>query len=252
MLVRTVAGTQFLKMIITNMIHLGHSIQSDTLQKMPTNLVKVTVDSNQPSVTIESNWYFLGFLILIFIIWLLIGRNLKNKIGGKYFVSKVKMKVKAGNVEFEEEISRSFQNIQVANRIYIELVTRKAAIPLDEDHDVIKEVYDSWYALFGIIRNEIKNVPGEFLKNHKDTDKLIELTTEILNKGLRPHLTKHQARFRKWYQEQLEEIKNKGKNPQDIQKGYPEYASLANDLREVNKILISYSQELIKLIKGGG
>ena len=58
------------------------------------------------------------------------------------------------------KVKRNTENLFIANRIYLELVTRKAALPFDEDNDVIVEVYDSWYTLFSTIREEIKNVPG--------------------------------------------------------------------------------------------
>lgn len=230
------------------------NIEQDSLainNKEDFKLFSFTLEKDKPAITIESNWYVIGLLTLCIVVWLMFGKRLKQRLGGKFFVSKVKIKVKVGNVEFEEEISRSFQNIRVANRIYIELVTRKAAIPFDEDNDVVKEVYESWYTLFGIIRNEIKDVPGEFLINHEGTDKLIELTTDILNKGLRPHLTKYQARFSKWYQEQLMDQANQGKNPQDIQKMYPDFQHLIEDLKDINQILVTYSGELKKLVKGG-
>ena len=46
-----------------------------------------------------------------------------------------------------------------ANNIYIELITRKAGIPIDENNDVIEDIYNSWYKLFCIIRDEIKALP---------------------------------------------------------------------------------------------
>ena len=48
---------------------------------------------------------------------------------------------------------------QIAYRIWVELSTRKVGIPIDLDDDVIVEIYDSWYAFFGITRELIKDVP---------------------------------------------------------------------------------------------
>lgn len=222
-------------------------MSTDTTQTS-IDLIEITFNQNDPSVTIGWSWWFVGGILLLVVLWRFLGSILTRKIKDKFFVSKVKIKVKAGNVEFEEEIQRSFENLYIANRIYIELVTRKAAIPIDEEHDVIKEVYDSWFVLFTTIRNEIKSLPGEFLKNHNSSDKLIELTTDILNKGLRPHLTKYQARFRKWYQEQLADENNKGKHPQDIQKEFEKYDELIEDMKAVNGLLEQYKDELKKLI----
>jgi hypothetical protein len=78
-------------------------------------------------------------------------------------------------------------------------VTRKAAQPIDIENDVILEIYDSWYALFGRIRQLISDIPGHMLRTEKSTQELVRIATQTLNDGLRPHLTRWQARFRHWY-----------------------------------------------------
>ena len=148
------------------------------------------------------------------------------------------------------KITRNVKNLFIANRIYIELVTRKAALPFDEDNDVIVEVYNSWYALFSAIREEIKNIPRKYLQTHNPTEELVGLTVSILNDVLRDHLTKYQAKFRRWYNIESEKTGNQTVSPQDLQKRYTDYDNLITDLKEVNSVLINYSDELIKLIKG--
>ena len=109
-----------------------------------------------------------------------------------------------GNSSIKYNVERNYENLEIAHRIYIELITRKAAMPIDTENDVIKEIYDSWYSLFLITRTEIKNLSGGTLQNYKNAEELIIMATDILNKGLRPHLTQYQAKFRKWYTEELE------------------------------------------------
>jgi hypothetical protein len=156
----------------------------------------------------------------------------------------------SGTPKITYTVKRNSTNLYIANRIYLELKTRKSTTHFDPDHDVLVEVYDSWYDLFGIIREEIKSVPGEFLLSHDPTAALIGLTTDILNKGLRPHLTTYQAKFRKWYKTELEKEQSKNLSPQEIQKRYPEFDALAKDILNVNKVLEDYSKELLRLIKG--
>ena len=74
---------------------------------------------------------------------------------------------------------------------------------------------------------------------------LIELTEKVLNVGLRPHLTKWQAKFRRWYEKEMS--KESVKTPQEIQREYPEYSSLINDLISTNEKMIEY-KELMKKI----
>ena len=100
-----------------------------------------------------------------------------------------------------------------ANNIYIELITRKAAIPLEEDKDVIEEVYNSWYALFKVIREEIKKLPFDIIKNISNSESPVGISIKILNDILRPHLTEHQASFRSWLEKAKQNIEYKNLTP---------------------------------------
>jgi len=140
------------------------------------------------------------------------------------------------------------EDIDLAHKIWTELVTRKAALPIDPEHDVIIEVYDSWYALFGRVRDLISQIPAKLIREEPATRELVRIATESLNKGLRPHLTRWQACFRNWYARQDEALKTK--TPQDVQKEFPEYDELMKDLQRVNGELIQYAAELEKLVRG--
>lgn len=160
-------------------------------------------------------------------------------------ISSHKITIKLLGFEYTASIEKSNQNIFIANRIYVELITRKAAIEIDVENDVIVEVYDSWYTLFGIVRDEIKNVSGNNLRCG-ESNALIKLTIKILNEGLRPHLTQYQAKFRRWYDGQLPY--NTCQSPQDIQKQYSEYKELIASMKKTNTLLIIFVEELRKFI----
>ncbi len=188
--------------------------------------------------------------------WLLIIVAAIILVGGLYcFFSRKKYRIVnmgfevSGSPKFTFNVERNTQNLYIANRIYMELITRKAALEFEEDKDVIIEVYNSWYKLFNIIREEIKNVPGDYLINHDSSKALIGLTEKILNLGLRPHLTAYQVKFRKWYTSETKKLTNMNLTPQEIQKTYPYYADLVVDLKKVNKVLIDYSKDLLTLIQ---
>ncbi|HLG35302.1 MAG TPA: hypothetical protein VI757_10510 [Bacteroidia bacterium] len=129
-----------------------------------------------------------------------------------------------------------------ASRVYIELSTRKAGIPIDENNDVIEEIYNSWYKLFCIVRDEMKLLPATYFKN-KYSYPAIQMAQEILNEILRPHLTEHQSKFRRWFDNAKRNSKNKKLAPQELQKQYPNYANLIQSMREVNKKLIDTSEK---------
>jgi len=208
-------------------------------------IIRLTFDSSQPSLTIVSDWIFVGIIFALIILILVLKRYLSKLFRWQSMEVEI-----SGTPKMTFKVERNHENLFIANRIYIELTTRKAAIPIDENNDSIEEIYDSWYVLFGIIRDEIKTVPGKYLIDHDPTKALIGLTRKILNDGLRPHLTEHQAKFRKWLENAKEEEVNKKLSPQDIQRQYPDFENLVKSMKEVNLILADYAKELDKLIKG--
>ena len=135
---------------------------------------------------------------------------------------------------------------QIAYKIWIELNTRKIGLTIDEYNDVLSEVYNSWYEFFKITRELLKDIPSQKLQR-EDTKKLVKLTMDILNYELRPHLTKWQAKYRKWYEHALKEDST-NKAPQDIQKTYPNFDELVSDMKNVNKSLIYYKVKLAEMV----
>ena len=111
-------------------------------------------------------------------------------------------------------------------------------------------VLDFRNIFWGTSRDEIKKLSGSLLESNQHSDDLIQIVTFVLNKGLRPHLTQYQARFRKWYAEELAKPTNAGKSPQEIQQTYPDYEKLVESMKEVNEILINYADQLKLFIKG--
>jgi len=187
-------------------------------------------------------------VLLYFLFQYLIKRYTRsNKIHNK--VVPVKLKYTFAGTEIEYSINRNFQNIEIAHRMYVELITRKAAIPIDEN-DIIVEIYDSWYTLFQTTRDELKKLSGEMLLENQVSKDLIKLLSDILNIGLRPHLTEHQAKFRKWYNLAITNEENKDKIPQKIQSEYDDYENLFKSMKLVNELLIEYSKRLQDIVNG--
>lgn len=164
---------------------------------------------------------------------------------GTVKLKKIVLDLPGGKAEFEVE--RNHRNLEISHKILIELITRKAAIPIEEDKDVVIEVYDSWYSLFCTTREEIKQISGEILR-HPKSEALVDMATDVLNTGLRPHLTEYQSRFRRWYILELEKPENENLSPQEIQKKFPDYDELISSIKEVNTLLIQYANELKKFI----
>lgn len=175
-------------------------------------------------------------MLLILIIQLfikLVAKNLKDKIK----IKTITVNGIAIDIECDDSVKK------IANEIWIELATRKIALPFDEENDVIVEMYDSWHETFLKSREILKRVP---ISNSENVEKLSKIILTALNDILRSHLTKWQARFRKWY----DKHKDEDGDPQDIQKKYPQYTELANDLKLVNVKMIKLTEELDEIRKG--
>ncbi len=198
-------------------------------------------------VTIEAGPVFLALLALGATIWAVYRFYFRRRRLSSWSVVEAQVQLGGiGNVK----IRPSYEDIQVAHKAWVELVTRKAALPLDEDYDVITEVYNSWYALFQEMRSLTKTIPAEKVRGSRDTQELVRLLVDALNKGLRPHLTQWQAKFRHWYEAAIKQ--SAGKSPQEVQRDYPQYRALVDDLIKVNKQLVEYADVIRRIAHGDG
>ncbi len=193
---------------------------------------------NWYTLKVSMNWLAIIILVLMIIILTYIIKHLN------YFVNKKSIMINEINLGIGNSSVKLLYNKkdkEIAYKLWVELSTRKIGIPFDKDCDVITEIYNSWYEFFKIARELLKDVPVEKIQS---SNNLIELTENVLNKGLRPHLTKWQAKYRKWYENQ-----QPGNNlsPQEIQKSYPEYNELIVDIDETNKKMIEYKNLMHKI-----
>lgn len=187
----------------------------------------------------------LGPIILIIFTFLIALLILKLIFKKKWrFKHDIELNISLGGIG-GVKITPNHELEQITHKAWAELITRKAGLQFDLENDVIVEVYNSWYVLFGEIRNLVKEIPASQIKD-ENTQKLVNLLVDSLNKGLRPHLTKWQAKFRKWYESEAN--KHENKTPQEIQKMYPLYNDLIHDLVVINQQMVAYTNELKKII----
>ncbi|NPE28643.1 hypothetical protein HNV12_11870 [Methanococcoides sp. SA1] len=204
------------------------------------SIFNIFYDGTSVGVSFNSYLIIFGFAVIVaYIIYLKKKNNINFELVKFDFDGKI--------IKATYNVERNYENLELAHKIYIELITRKAAIPINPEEDVIVEVYDSWYVLFKTTREEIKNISGKSILD-KRYESLIEMSTDILNKGLRPHLTTYQAKYRKWYSEELDHSENMGKSPQKIQQEYSEYDDLIESMKQVNELLIQYAKNLKQFI----
>lgn len=202
------------------------------------DLFNLYFDENFNLILQISIW-FIAFLIGTLLLYFIVIRKV-------YRYSLVKLDIKLGNVG-SAEFRPNKTDLQIAHKIWTELITRKAAIPIDKENDVVEEIYDSWYALFQKVREFISDIPAELIHKNKSTKEIVRIATQTLNEGLRPHLTMWQARFRTWSSSKKDKMMDM--TPQEFQKEYPQYKDLIDDLIHVNRQLMQYARELKKIIE---
>jgi hypothetical protein len=144
-------------------------------------------------------------------------------------------------------IRPNHEDVQVAHKAWVELATRKAGLRFDRENDVIIEVYDSWYELFAEMRRLAKEFPAHKLAA-SGTTRVVDLIVDALNRGLRPHLTRWQARLRHWYEWASKEYPEMA--PQEVQRLFPAYEELVADLERVNTELLEYVNLLRAVVSG--
>jgi hypothetical protein len=201
------------------------------------DLFKLYFDENF-NLIIQISIWLVVFVIAILLVYILVIKKI-------FRYNLVKLDIKLGNVG-SAEFRPNKTDLQIAHKIWTELITRKAAIPIDKENDIIEEIYDSWYALFQKVREFISEIPAELIRKNKSTKEIVRIATQTLNEGLRPHLTMWQARFRTWSSSKKDKMMDM--TPQEFQKEYPQYKDLIDDLLKVNTQLMQYAQELKKII----
>jgi hypothetical protein len=206
------------------------------------DLVRLTIESG--GVSVHLGLIVLGAVAVVVCVWGFFVVRRMRRHAPKWDTAAVTLKL--GDL-VEMEIRPNHETARIAFQAWVEIRTRKVGLPFDEDHDVIVEVYDSWYTLFEVLRDLTKSIPAYHIRDCSDTCKLVEAMFKVLNGGLRPHLTRWQARFRQWYEAEQKVAGNEKKSPQEIQRGFPQYVELVADLKKVNADFVEFAASLGRL-----
>ena len=189
------------------------------------NIIDIELDG-WSTIVFKFNWLTVVFTLVLVLGISFLMKQCFNYVSKKSVtIDEVNLGIGNSSVKF----SYSKKDQEIAYKIWVELSTRKIGLRFDKENDVIKEVYDSWHKFFETARELLKDIPGNRIPYSGD---LIELTEKVLNIGLRPHLKRDSG------------------TPQDIQKKYPEYDALVEDLIETNEKMIEY-KKLMKRIAFG-
>lgn len=212
-----------------------------------TTLFSVSWDSTQQTAGVTISYLTVTLIVALLALglawrWLVGGWTLRS-----FEIDQAEIGVGTSKFRFKPNLT----DRQVAYAIWVELSTRKIGLDIDFEHDVIAEIYDSWYHFFSVTRELVKDIPVGRVKRDS-TQAIIKLSIEVLNQGLRPHLTRWQARFRRWYERELKRYDEAAGaevlDPQQIQQRFPAYEALTIDMERVNKALIRYRAKMRELV----
>ena len=93
-------------------------------------------------------------------------------------------------------------------------------------------------------RELLKDLP---IKSIEKCEQLPKIIMDFLNEVMRPYLSKWGVKFNKWYEIESKKEENKENDDITIQRAYPQYDELIRDLLDVNKKVISYTENLRKI-----
>jgi hypothetical protein len=207
-------------------------------------LLRISIDETG-NIQFATHW-LIPVLVAVGVLLLLIFRKLSQRIEAHLELDEAEIGIGTGKLKFKANI----EDLQVGYMFWVELATRKLGLPIDEENDVIVEVYNSWYEFFRSARELIKSIPVSKVRANESTREIVRVSVQILNNDLRPHLTKWQAKYRRWLDIEMKKSENEYLSPQEIQCKFPEYANLMSELRQVNARLTAYKMGLKTMIAG--
>jgi hypothetical protein len=140
-----------------------------------------------------------------------------------------------GQLEFENDEEQQ----KAAWALYVELSTRIAVQPLQEDEGYLREALTSLYNIFGITREILRNAGPEIARGSQS---LGAIAIDVLNKGLRPFLVKWHPLLKSY-----EERKPASQSTFDYERAWDQSKEFRKELNQVREQMIIYVDALAKI-----
>lgn len=137
-----------------------------------------------------------------------------------------------GSAEWQDDPTQR----RAAWSLYVELVTRVAVQPLQEDYGLLREALTSLYNLFAVTRQILKEAGPDVGASHNSIG---GYAIEVLNKKLRPVLSKWHPLLQSW-----EGKRDSSVSPKDHEKAWELESQLREELRLLSKDLEEYAAKL--------
>ena len=140
-----------------------------------------------------------------------------------------------GSLEFESDDAQQ----KAAWALYVELSTRIAVQPLDDDGGILREALTSLYNVFGTTRQILRDAGPEIAQGSQS---LGFVAIEVLNKGLRPFLVKWHPLLKSY-----EEQKPKNLTTLEHERAWDQAPQLRIELAKVREQMLIYVEALGKI-----
>jgi hypothetical protein len=140
-----------------------------------------------------------------------------------------------GSAEWEADPTQR----RAAWALYVELVTRVAVQELAPDSGLVLEAMNSLYTLFGTTRGILREAGPDVGASRES---LGGLAIAVLNRGLRPFLSKWHPQLQDW-----EAQRPNGKSLTEHEKVWPENQTFRQELAILRRELEVYAQALASI-----
>jgi hypothetical protein len=124
--------------------------------------------------------------------------------------------------------------------LYVELVTRISVQPLETDQGLLREALNSLYSLFAVTRQILKEAGPDV---GASTASVGGIAIAVLNKGLRPFLTKWHPLLQAW-----ETQRPATTSPKEHEKKWEQELQLRQELLLLSKGLEQYAKALADIV----
>jgi hypothetical protein len=137
-----------------------------------------------------------------------------------------------GSAEWQDDPTQR----KAAWSLYVELITRVAIQPLNDDQGLLREALTSLYKLFDITRQILREA-GPDVGASKNS--IGGYAIDVLNKGLRPFLSKWHPLLQSWEAKREPSI-----SPKEHEKNWELEPKLRQELHELTEQLNVYAEQL--------
>lgn len=159
------------------------------------------------------------------------GRELRDLAGADLTVDTVEASVAGQRVKFRANVER-----QAAWKLYVELNTRVATQSLARGEGLLREALSSLHAIFGVTREILKEAGPAVAQSEES---LGRYAMAVLNRSLRPLLSRWHPRLADWEQRRPAEVSRP-----DHETQWPQAEAMRQDLERVAVVLRGYCEAL--------